>query len=272
MSAQLRRVVPLFFICVAASTRLSSQTIRADSQSVTASSPHGWLVLEGGGRLGGTEIVTRFVALAGGPGRNFVVISTAIADSQFTAERCESRTAQILGVARVICLNARDRAEANDARFTETLRRADAVWIYGGDEEGLVDRYVGTKVVAALQAVLDHDGVLGGTSAGAMILASYIPIRDTLPVSAFGFLRNATVAPHYTQRHYEGELRRILAKHPTLTGFGIDEGTAMVVHGAQFDVIGEGGVTVMRQHAVVLHAGERFDLSTNALVGVPRAD
>jgi hypothetical protein len=32
------------------------------------------------------------------------------------------------------------------------------VWIYGGDEERLVDRYVGTKVVEALQAVLDHDG------------------------------------------------------------------------------------------------------------------
>jgi hypothetical protein len=41
-------------------------------------------------------------------------------------------------------------------------------------------------------------------------------------------------------------------------------------HGARFDVIGEGRVTVMREHAVVLHAGERFDLSTNALVGAYR--
>jgi len=61
-------------------------------------------------------------------------------------------------VARVTCLDARDRAEANSERFIEALRRADAVWIYGGDEERLVDRYVGTKVIAALQAVLDHDG------------------------------------------------------------------------------------------------------------------
>ena len=43
-----------------------------------------------------------------------------------------------------------------------------------------------------------------------------------------------------------------------------------MIHGARFDVIGEGRVTVMREHAGVLHAGERFDLSTNALVGVPR--
>jgi cyanophycinase-like exopeptidase len=161
MSAQLRHVVPLFLICVAASSRLPSQTIHADSQSVTASSARGWLLLEGGGKLRGTDIVTRFVSLAGGPARNFVVISTAIADGQFTTERlagCESQSAQIFGVARVTCLNARDRAEANSERFIEALRRADAVWIYGGDEERLVDRYVGTKVVEALQAVLDHDG------------------------------------------------------------------------------------------------------------------
>jgi cyanophycinase len=275
MSAQLRHLVPLFLICVAASTRLSSQTIHADSQLVTASSARGWLLLEGGGRLGGSDIVTRFVALAGGPGRNIVVIPTAIADSQFTTERlarCETQSERIFAVARVTCLDARDRAEANSERFIEALRRADAVWIYGGDEERLVDRYVGTKVVAALQAVLDRDGVLGGTSAGAMILASYIPTRDTLPVSAFGFLRNAAVVPHYAQRHYEREMRLILARHPSLTGFGIDEGTAIVVHGAQFDVIGEGGVTVMKEHTVVLHRGERFDLTTSALVGVPRGE
>jgi len=79
-------VFPYFLICVAASSRLPSQTIHADSQSVTASSARGWLLLEGRGKLRGTDIVTRFVSLAGGPARNFVVISTAIADSQFTTE------------------------------------------------------------------------------------------------------------------------------------------------------------------------------------------
>lgn len=275
MSTRSSRAVPLFLFCVVAPTRLFSQTVRADLQSLATSPGRGWLLLEGGGNLAGTDVVRRFVALAGGAGSNLVVIPTAIADSQFTAQalaRCERRSAQIFAVLRVTCLDARDRVEANSALFIETVRRADGVWIYGGDEERLVDRYVGTKTVAALQAVLDRDGVVGGTSAGAMILASYIPVRGSLPVSAFGFLHNATIAPHYTQRHYEGDLRRVLAKRPTLTGIGIDEGTAIVVHGTQFDVLGVGGVTVIGTHTVVLHAGERFDLRTKAVVGLPSED
>src|SRR6266404_4892396 len=90
---------------------------------------------------------------------------------------------------------------------------------------------------------------------GAMILASYIPARDSLAVSAFEFLPHATIAPHYTQRHNEAELRRDLERHPGLRGIGIDEATAIVVHGHEFEVIGGGTVTVVDHHVTVLTRG-----------------
>ena len=256
-------------LCVGSLSAFGPRHVAARDVRQAAVDGGGWLLLEGGGKLAGTDIARRFVDLAGGPDRNYVVISTAISDSEFTersSAACEARSARILEVGHVTCLDARGRGEANSARFNDVLRKADAVWIYGGDEERLVDRYVGTGAVASLRTVLDHGGVIGGTSAGAMILASYIPARGTLPVSAFGFLANTTIAPHYTQRHYERELRGELATHPRMRGIGIDESTAIVVHGDDFDVIGDGTVTVIGRRTTVLHAGQRFDYASEAIV------
>jgi Cyanophycinase and related exopeptidases len=100
------------------------------------------------GNFSGTTTAARFTALAGGPGGNVVVISTAIGDSQFVSARvarCESRTTEILGVAHVTCLDARDRNEANSAAFLDKLQHADGVWIYGGDEERLGTATSGQK-------------------------------------------------------------------------------------------------------------------------------
>lgn len=236
-------------------------------QAGDAGPRNGWLILEGGGALSGTTTAARFTSLAGRPSRTIVVISTAIADSQFVPERlarCESRSAEVLGVTHVTCIDARSRDEANDARFVEKLANADGVWIYGGDEGRLVDRYVGTKVVAALQSVLDRGGVIGGTSAGAMILASYIPSRASQP--AFDFLKRTAIAPHFTQRNYEGTLRKTVTEHPSFRGIGIDESTSIVVHAGQFEVIGSGTVTVLDDRKTVLKPGDKYDLVTDALI------
>lgn len=229
---------------------------------------HGWLLLEGGGRLRGTDIVTRFVALAGGPDRRYVVIPTAISDTESTPARrtrCESGAAEILGVAHVTCLDARDRDEANGDAFVQALRAADAIWIYGGDEGRLVDRYVGTRAADALRDVLAKGGVIGGTSAGAMILADFIPSRATS--SGFRFLPGTAIAPHYTQRHYEATLARTVAEGHARVGLGIDESTAVIVHGGELEVIGEGTVTVLAPGPTALHPGQRFDLHTDHVTG-----
>lgn len=253
--------------CVAAAIPSVAQTPPSLAPDRT-----GWLVLEGGGRLRGTDIVTRFVALAGGPTRHIVMIPTAISDSEWTPARlarCETRSAEIFGVPHVTCLDARSRAEANSAAFLGTLRRADAVWFYGGDEGRLVDRYVGTAAAGALADVLHRGGVLGGTSAGAMIMASFIPARAVLRVSGFGFLARTTIAPHYSQRHYEAALRADVARRPGIRGIGIDEDTALIVHGNDGEVIGTGMVTVIGQHVTTLHAGNHLDLRRDTVAVAP---
>src|SRR3979411_1452889 len=105
---------------------LAAQT--ASYSSAPNSLPsRGWLLLEGGERLSGTEIPSRFVALAGGPSRHIVVISTEISDTEYAPSRvarCEIRSAEIFVVPHVTCLEARDRAEANSPTFDAAGRKA----------------------------------------------------------------------------------------------------------------------------------------------------
>ena len=67
----------------------------------------------------------------------------------------------------------------------------------------------------------------GGTSAGAMILASYIALRASLPVSAFEFLPHVAIAPHYTQR----QLERRAARRARFSARGAGDGAPHRVTG-----------------------------------------
>src|SRR5262249_44369842 len=176
MTSHSRAGIAVLLVILAASSTAAGTARPAPAPA------RGWLLLEGGGALGGTEIARRFVTLAGGPTRNIVLIPTAIGEAEYSADRiarCEARGAAIFEVPHVACLGAADGTAANAPTFLAAVRKADGVWFFGGDEERLVDRYVGTAAVAAFRDVVDRGGVVAGTSAGAMILGAYVPARGS---------------------------------------------------------------------------------------------
>jgi cyanophycinase len=84
----------------------------------------------------------------------------------------------------------------------------------------------------------------------------------------FGFLPGAVVDQHFLRRNRVNRLIGVLQDHPGLVGFGIDEGTAIVVTGSRVRAVGRSYVTVLvsasQQHALyvkMLEDGEEVDLS-----------
>jgi cyanophycinase len=150
------------------------------------------------------------------------------------------------GFASVTVLHATSRSLADDEAFVAPLERATGVWIEGGEQARLERAYRATRVEAALHAVLARGGVIGGTSAGAAIM-SRVMIRGgkTRPRmgTGFGLLPGAIVDQHFVARGRRGRLERALARHRDLVGYGVDEGTAMVVVGGVFTVVGDSTVT-----------------------------
>lgn len=174
----------------------------------------------------------------------------------------------------VTVLHTRSSVEADSDDFAELLRSATGVWLTGGRPWRLVDAYQGTRVEDELHLLLARGGVIGGTSAGASIMASYLvrgaPDDNTIVMtpeydSGFDFLRGTAIDQHVVARDREQDLFEVLEANPELLGIGLDEGAALVVRGDRAEVIGENTVAIYDPHAdrrafAVLWPGITYDL------------
>jgi len=159
----------------------------------------------------------------------------------------------------------------NSAEFVAPLKQATFVFIDGGRQWRLADAYLGTLVERELRNVLKRGGVIGGSSAGASILASYLVRGDpkspevTMAKSherGFGFIPNSAIDQHVSERHRERDMEPVVAAHPKLLGMGIDPNTIIVVHQDLLEVLGSGKVTITKagQQQYSLSSGNHFDL------------
>jgi cyanophycinase len=239
----------------------------------------GSLVIVGGGRLP-AAVIDEFIARAGGKDAAFVQIPTANAGEDWGESYLDRSFLKRRGVSNLTVLHTRDRSRADADEFVAPLHRATGVWIDGGRQWRLADAYLDTRTYQALQGVLDRGGVIGGSSAGATILGSYLvrgapegnhilmaPGHET----GFGFLKAAAIDQHVIARQRHLDLFPVIDQHPDLLGLGIDESTAIVVQGDHFRVIGDSRVLVHNGGELSdepelpffsLHPGEEFDLVT----------
>jgi cyanophycinase len=238
----------------------------------------GTLILSGGG-VSVPSIMRQFTEVTkGGP---IVVIPTALDDDELGTERLKSlreKTAELFQSADVVVLHTRDRAVADSEEFVKPLRRARGIWMLGGDAGNLLRSYQGTRTEIEMKKLLERGGVVGGTSAGAIAQVSAVPSQDGHSVvRGFGFLPGAIVWPHWSERHAENDLVKYAAQF-RLLGVGIDEATAIVVHGDQFEVVGDGHVGIVDgdthdgRDYYLLTAGQRFKMRPRSATSGGKAD
>ncbi len=240
----------------------------------------GSLVVAGGGDLG-PEIWDRFVSLAGGEQARIVVIPTAAPDEDLPDDWKGRDGLQATGARGLVILHTRDPSEADIESFVLPLQEATGVWLPGGRPWRLVDAYLHTRVHEELYGLLNRGGVIGGTSAGASIQASFLirgdPETNQVVYSpdyteGFGFLERVAVDQHLLARGREADLWQVLDIHPELLGIGLDEGTALVIQGNRAEVIGKSQVLLYDASAASMRpsrlgAGTVFDLGSRELIG-----
>ena len=205
----------------------------------------GSLVIVGGGGMA-EDVLERFMELAGNSKARIVVVPTASGQSDYTQNLPLAELFRKKGAAKVTVLHTNDREEANSDEFVAPLKQATAVWFSGGRQWRLVDSYADTKSEKYFWEVLNRDGVIGGSSAGATIQGSYLARGDTKNnqimmgdhEKGFGFIKNIAIDQHVIARNRHFDMFDILKKRPELLGLSIDEKTAIVVQGNTFEVVG----------------------------------
>lgn len=234
------------------------------SMAQTIGPQPGALVIVGGGMQDPT-ILQRFAELAGGLDESIVIIPTAGGGDNYDEIWPGLRQFRRAGFTKLTLIHTYDPQVADTDEFAVAIRRAAGVWFTGGRQWRLADSYLNTKVHDALIELLDRGGVIGGSSAGATILGSYLARGDTQNNTTmmgdhevgFGFLREVAIDQHMLRRNRQFDLIEIIEARPELLGIGLDEDTAIVVQGDRFEVIGQSYIAIF-DHDHMLDSGGRF--------------
>ena len=150
-----------------------------------------------------------------------------------------------------------DREAATDPKMLAALKRADGIFLAGGDQSRYVRFWRGTPVAAALDAHVRAGKPLGGTSAGLAMQGEYLygamdggsqisPRALADPLGAentietgfldIALLKGVITDTHFSERNRLGRLIAFVAKGESmagrpLIGLGVDEDAAVAVEG-----------------------------------------
>ncbi|HEY0872166.1 MAG TPA: cyanophycinase [Vicinamibacterales bacterium] len=286
----MRRLLSLTIVPLLCSLALAAP--QAPAPAAEYGPPNGTLVIVGGGSTDGTGIIEKFIELAGGPDKKFIIVPTAGGNRNRQGEVNTYSEENVVrswvnrGLTNVKMLHTHDPKVADTEAFVKDLREADAVWFNGGRQWNIVDSYANTLTYREFHKVLERGGVIGGSSAGATIQGEYLVRGDTSGPNVvmtdepnhqrgFEFLRKTAIDQHINARNRWDDLIPVIEKFPNLLGIGLSEGTAIIVKADTFEVMGKWKVSVhdnTRPHQpwekpyFVLSPGDVYDMNARKVV------
>lgn len=233
-----------------ASARALDAYLEGDPTGAAPTPVSGGLLLMGGGDHN-PDAMRWFIAKAG---HGHIVILRASQHGEASTEFVK----EIGGVLSAETFVTHSRSASRDPHLLEALRKADGIYIAGGDQARYVRRWRGTPIAAALDAHVRAGRPLAGTSAGLAMLGEYLygamdgqsltsaqALADPYGKSTtmetdflhLALLKGIITDSHFTQRERLGRLFAFIAKAqanrpaaaPPLIGLGIDEGVALAV-------------------------------------------
>jgi len=229
----------------------------------------GHLVIIGGNMKPISGLAQKFIDLAGGPKKKFVIVPTnggnfrdvKKEDGKTVREPIVYDPDKILkpwrdlGLTNVVMLHTWDPKVADTEEFVKPLLDADGVYFDGGRQWNCVDSYMNTRTLTEFRKVLERGGTIAGSSAGATIQSDYLVRGDTSGPDVmmtkepnhqhgFAFLRRSAIDQHINARMRWDDLIPVIKKFPDLLGIGLSENTGIIVTGDRFEVMGVWKVAV----------------------------
>ena len=146
--------------------------------------------------------------------------------------------------------------QANDAEFCAPVADADVVYFTGGSPDHLLATLRGSVLLQLLMEGLDRGLVLGGSSAGAMVMGSMMRRPSSGGwVEGLGIAPNIGILPHHERREPAEILRELRHSAPSeVVYLGIDARTGVLGGPGNWRVAGFGKVTVYKSDEYAVYA------------------
>ncbi|MBF2048163.1 MAG: cyanophycinase [Elainella sp. C42_A2020_010] len=216
----------------------------------------GPLVIIGGAedREGDCVVLREFVRRAGGVQAHIVVLTAATSMPREVGDDY-IRVFEKIGAEDVQVIDTEYAEDADRQEAVDKVMQATGIFFTGGDQARIIELIKGTRVDKAIRERHAQGAVIGGTSAGAAMMPDTMIIEGDSATNprvdivdmgpGMGFLPGIAVDQHFAQRGRLGRLIAALVQQPAILGIGIDENTAVIVDGDEFEVVGQSAVTVV---------------------------
>ena len=218
----------------------------------------GALLVVGGGKIP-DAVRSRFIELAGGPEALLLIFPQA--STRENAGAGHEKAWRDGGARNIAIADLSDRAQ-----LLRDLDAARAIWFGGGSQNRLMAALRDAGVLDEIRHRHRAGCVVGGTSAGAAVMSASMITGEahtdrlatgtTELAEGLGFWPGVIVDQHFLRRERFMRLFSATLDHPEAIGVGIDEGTAVIVEGESWRVIGAGHVIVIDARAARVTAKE----------------
>jgi cyanophycinase len=227
----------------------------------------GHILLEGGAEFGRrmSEPDVRALDLAGGRNAPVYIIPTAAAPdhNHERAGQTGVRWFQQLGATDVTLSPLIDQVSANQPLVAISLRNARLIYLLGGFPAYLARTLLGSLGWHAILEAYQAGAVIGGSSAGAMVLCQHCYDPDSgRMVDGLNLIPKACVIPHHDTlgKAWVPHLTSLLSEDVLI---GIDEQTGMLDDAVDglWTVYGKGAVTLYKEGGIqVYRSAETFSV------------
>ena len=227
----------------------------------------GFVLLEGGNEFcaGMVAADERVLVVGGGRAARVRIIPAAAAPDNNDMRAGANGVAwfQKLGANDVRSLPIIDHASADQPELARELETSRIVFMLGGFTRYLAEVLAGSRAWEAIRIAYNAGAVIGGSSAGAMVLCEHYfdPVSEQV-LPGLNLLPGCCVLPHHDTfgMNWAPRLTRLL---PDAYLLGIDEETGLLNDGpaGEWTVYGKGAVTVYKRSGqTVYNHGQRFVL------------
>ncbi|HXX56891.1 MAG TPA: Type 1 glutamine amidotransferase-like domain-containing protein [Thermodesulfovibrionales bacterium] len=227
----------------------------------------GYILLEGGAEFGGgmAEPDSRAIELAGGFDGEVSIVPAAAAPDNNHERAGQNGVSWFkeLGAKRVTLLPLIDHASANQNQIVTSLLNSRLIYLLGGFPLYLKNTLEGSLGWQSIVKAYREGSVVGGSSAGAMVLGEHFYDPETRGiVTGLTLIPRICIIPHHdaSGRRWASHLSQAV---PGDIIVGIDEQTGIIDDGADgtWNVYGKGSVTLYRNGAAEIYRrGETFSL------------
>jgi cyanophycinase len=148
--------------------------------------------------------------------------------------------------ARASALMVMESAGANDEGLLAPVGAAHVIYLTGGDPGHLLDTLIGSLLLEKLKDAHQRGAILAGSSAGAMVLGSWMRFGGW--TQALGFVDGIAVLPHHEGSGPARVAKELGEASPSgLVVVGIDAKVCCFGRAGGWEVLGPGGVTLYSQ-------------------------